>query len=106
MKRTSLQKFLQKSHALLDGLYGSSVTIEGQQIRAIVSAQREGGSFGLGGETPSGSLVLKVKRGLLPSPPKHGETVLTYRGRKWRVSDTADAEIEEWVYLSCVPENA
>lgn len=103
MKRDAFRKFLVKSQAQLEELWGDEVTIGGTVYTCAVATRRQGGTMGVGGDIAEGFLNLRIRKSVLPNPPEDGLTVLIHQGRKWRVDEVKDQSAEAVWALSCIP---
>lgn len=103
MKRASFEKFLKKSQAALEELWGDEVIIGGIAYPCAVGTRRLGGTMGNGGDIAEGFLNLRIKKSALPEKPKDGVTVLIHDGLRWRVDEVKSGSADAAWALSCIP---
>lgn len=105
MTRDGLRSFNDRASAQAAALWNESVVIDGRTIHCAVSRGGLGGDMGLGGDIPEAILRvhLPMEEFAPDYSPKHGETILEYEGKKWRVDEVGSTQNINYWPLTCVP---
>ena len=88
---------------MVEVLWGDEIVIAGLVYPCAVGTRRLGGTMGVGGDVVEGFLNLRIRKVVLPVKPQDGVTVLSHKGRRWRVDEVKDQSVEGVWCLSCIP---